>query len=260
MRAFIEYFWFQKGYLYNEAATKVFSKYHFMMLLIGLAVYFVLSLIGRRIKNKINYLLVIGLLLALLELLRVINFMMITNHTWLASMSFHLCSIGIYLAIIAGIIRKGWAIELLFIHATIGAPLALIIPVGIIPWFNQYSFLALQSVISHVMLIFFIIYAWQNKKIKISFKRYLIPVTGILISVVIAYSMSMYNFKTQNGGQDNFFWTRYTDPLLEPLTAIKHPYVFLILLALIFVLGFIVYILLIYLDKRRKEENVSPFT
>lgn len=251
MKAFIDYFWYQEGYVYDPLEGQTFSIYHIIMLLLCILVFIALWKIGAAIKNKNRLLIIIAVVLFVFEVLRIINIKFVYGTTWIGAFSFHLCAMGTYLMIIAGLFRKKWMFEFVSLHCFIGAPLAIIIPLGILPWYNPYSFLPLQSYLTHLILFFAIIYAWRYKFFNIPVKRYYIPVISILFSSVVAYFMSIYNLKHKTGGSTNFFWTRVRDPLFDSFLPLPHPYYFLVLLAALFTAGLILFSILKSLEQKK---------
>ena len=92
-------------------------------------------------------------------------------------------------------------------HALIGAPLAILIPYGVYENWNVLSFMPIQSFITHFLLIYVVVYAYQENIYQISRKRFYIPILSILVSVVLAYSFSQYNISKNIGVSFNFLWT-----------------------------------------------------
>lgn len=252
MKQFIDYFWFQEGYTYDPLEGRMLTTYHIIMFLVFcVALFVVLWVIGKKIKDKNKMLIAVAIILYVLETLRVINILDMSRATLVGALSFHLCAVGVYLMIIAGIFRKKWMFEAVFCHAFVGAPIAVIIPYGILPWYNKYSFLPTQSYITHMLLWFAIIYAWKYRFFNISFKRFFIPALGILFSAVLAYIMSNVNLKYQTGGSTNFFWTRFKDPMFENLLPLPHPYYMLVIIGLLYLGGLLGYFVLKWFEKKR---------
>jgi len=251
MKQFIDYFWYQEGFSYDPLEGQTLSTYHLIMFLLCIFSFILLWIIGKKINNKNKMLIAIAIILLVLESLRVINLLAISDVSFIGALSFHLCSIGVYLMIIAGLFRKKWLFEIVILHALIGAPLAIIIPLGILPWYNQFSFLPMQSFLTHTILLFVIIYAWKYKFFDVSYKRFYIPAISILLSAVVAYVMSNVNLKYQTGGPINFFWTRYKDPLFEKYISLPHPYYFLVILGLLYATGLLGFLILKNLEKMK---------
>ncbi|NLD26587.1 MAG: YwaF family protein [Acholeplasmataceae bacterium] len=251
MKQFIDYFWFQEGFSYDPLEDPMFSIYHIIMLLLCIVVVIVFWIIGKKIKNKNTMLIAIAIILFVLEALRVINILEITNTTLVGAISFHLCAIGVYLMIIACLFRKKWMFEAVFFHSLVGAPTAVIIPYGILQYYNEYSFLPVQSYITHTLLWITIIYAWKYRFFNISYKRIFIPLVSVFLSAVLAYVMSNINLKYHTGGSVNFFWTRYKDPMFEKYLHLPHPYYILVIIGLLFIGGLFGYHILKQFEKRK---------
>ena len=147
--------------------------------------------------------------------------------------------------IIAGLFNKKIIYEMTFLHAMIGAPLALLIPSGILPWYHMYSFLPVQSFISHLLLSFIFIYAYHHKVFQLKIHRFYIPIIGLLLSIGIAYGMSIYNLHFQTGGSTNFFWTRDKDPMFDQIINLPYPYYFYVLIRLLIAVGSVIYVSMI---------------
>ena len=245
---FIDYFWSQKGFTYDPLEGLTFGSYHLNMMAITASVFVVIWIIGSRIKNKQGFLIALSLILLILELLRVINFMYVFNRTLMASISFHMCSIGVYMAIITGIFRKQWMYDAIALQAIVGAPLALIIPTGILPWFNLYSFMPMQSFITHMLLFLMPLYAWRHHLWQVKLKHFYIPILSVLISTGIAYGMSLYNLHFETGGFTNFFWTRMKEPFFDLVWNLPHPWYLVVLIGMFITTGFIVYLGLILIQ------------
>lgn len=241
MKEFIDYFWWDKGFSYDPTKGYLFNTYHIIMLASMVLLFILLWIIGKRIKNKRIFITILSITLLVLEVLRVLNFKYAHNNTLLGAMSFHLCSIGVYLAILAGFIKRPWIIDALSIHALIGAPLAIIVPDGILPWFNEYSFMPIQSFITHTLLFFVPIYMIRVGFFKIKLKNFYIPIISILLSALLGYIMSMVNYKLSNGGFSNFFWTRYKDPSFDKIISIDYPYQFIVIISMLLITGLFIY-------------------
>lgn len=239
---FLKYFWSQEGYQYDPLEGQIFQTYHLNMLLITLVFLILFLVIGILVNNKKRYIQGLSIVLLILEALRVYNIMVIFDRTVIAALSFHLCSIGIYFMIIAGLFNKKIIYEMTFLHALIGAPLALLIPSGILPWYHVYSFLPVQSFISHLLLSFIFIYAYHYKVFELKLHRFYIPLIGLFISIGLAYGMSLYNLHFQTGGSTNFFWTRDKDPMFDQVMNLPYPYYFYVLIRLLIAVGAVVYV------------------
>ncbi len=263
MSEIIDYVWSQKGFIYDPLEGLTFGSYHLIMMAITASLFVVIWIIGGHVKNKQGFLIKIALLLLVLEVLRVINFKYVFNRTWIGSISFHMCSIGIYMAIITGIFRKKWMFDMISLHALIGAPLALIIPTGILPWFNPYSFMPLQSFISHMLLFLMPLYAWRHQLWEVKLKHYYIPIISVLVSTGIAYGMSLYNLYYETGGSTNFFWTRMKEPFFDLVWNLPYPWYLFVLIGIFMMSGLIVYLVLILFQvlfksfKRDKVHSLS---
>lgn len=257
MKDFIDYIWFQKDFIYDPLEGLAFGSYHLIMMAITTSLFVVIWITGGRLKNKQGFMTVLALILLILEVLRVINFKYAFNQTWIGSISFHMCSLGIYMAIITGIFRKQWMFDVIALQAMIGAPLALLIPTGILPWFNLYSFMPMQSFISHMLLFLMPLFAWRHHVWQVKLKRYYIPILSVLGSTGIAYGMSLYNFHFKTGGFTNFFWTRMKEPFFDLIWNIPYPYYLFVLLIVFILSGFIVYLLLnlVQLVFRKIKQN-----
>jgi len=252
MTDFIDYIWHQKDFIYDPEMGKTFSTYHLLMLGGTILLFWVVWLIGAKFKNKRIFMMMLAIILLILEVLRVVNFMEAFNKDVIASLSFHMCSIAIYFAVITGIFNKKWMYDVIFVQAIIGAPLALLLPIGILPWFNPYSFLPIQSFISHMILCFMPVFAWRYRLWDVKLKNFKIAVTSVLVSTWIAYVMSLYNEQFQTGGSTNFFWTRAKDPMFDLIWNLDYPYYLIVLLSLFLGTGFIFYLIFKFLPQKKQ--------
>jgi uncharacterized membrane protein YwaF len=254
MEEFLDYFWRSKGFQYDPNRTYLFTAYYWVMIAIAIITFAVIWLIGTRLKHKRITLVVISLLLLFLEAGRVYNFMDVSHKDFIPSLSFHMCSIGVYLAIIAGIFQKSWMFDTLIIQSVIGAPLAVLIPSGILPWYYDYSFMPIQSILSHTLLFLVPVFAYKNGVYKIKLYNFYIPVISVLVSTQVAYYMSWYNYNNQTGGFANFFWTRYKETFFDQIWELPYPYYLIVVIGLFILTGFIAY-LLMYLYRPQKRMN-----
>ena len=65
--------------------------------------------------------------------------------------------------ILAGIFKKRWLFDFGLIPCIVASPFAIIIPVGILPWSNEYSFIPLQSCFSHMLIFFLVVYSIRKR-------------------------------------------------------------------------------------------------
>ena len=59
--------------------------------------------------------------------------------------------------------QSTWLFDFGLIPCIVASPFALIIPVGILPWSNEYSFIALQSCFSHMLIFFLVVYSIRKR-------------------------------------------------------------------------------------------------
>lgn len=241
MSAVIDYFWKNKGFVYDPKMGRPFSSYQIIMLIVMSLLFVAIWFLGKQVKRKELFVLTLSLTLLILETLRVINFKYVHHKTWMGSFSFHMCSMGVYFAIILGFIRKKWMYDVLALQALIGAPLALLIPQGILPWFNMYSFMPFQSFLTHTILFLIPFYALKNQLWVVKVKNYYIAFLSIIFSILIGYLTSEINVRYHTGGFDNFFWTRYVDPAFKQIVDWPYPYHFMIITIAILLAGFGIY-------------------
>ncbi|MDY0074643.1 MAG: YwaF family protein [Acholeplasmataceae bacterium] len=258
MKDFIDYFWNNQGFEYDPTRHYLFGWYHIIMLVMMIVLFVLCWVIGNKMfRNKIKlWLRILAILLLALEILRVLNFYTAHHQTLFNSLSFHMCSVGIYIIIPAGIFNKKWLYDAAYIQGILGAPLAMIIPFGILPWWNEYSLIPLQSYVSHTLIIFVLCYAMFKGVWHVKRSRYLIAATSIIVSTFIIHMINVYKFNHLPGSSSNFFWTRYPDPLFPILNQVSPPYHIIILVALFLLFGYLCYLIGEIISKRRNHQIV----
>jgi|SRR5690554_275723 len=244
MKQFIDYFWNNKDFIYDPEMGMPLSIYHLVMMSFTVLLFIILWLIGKKVKKKECFILTLSLSLFILEALRVLNFKYVYKLTWIGSFSFHMCSLGVYFAVVLIFVKKKWMYDVLMVQAIIGAPLAIIFSGGILPWFNKYSFMPIQSFITHTILFIIPLYAFENDLWQVKVKNYYISFLSVLFSIIVAYIMSGVNIKYQTGGFKNFFWTRYVDPAFKEVVDWPYPYHFIALSITFIIVGFITALIL----------------
>ena len=255
MQKFIDYFWKNVGFKYNPDQLHFFDWYHFSMMALMVLVFLGLLLIGKKIKNKERLLIVVAVLLFVLESLRVCNFYFAHNYTLFNSFTLHMCSIGVYVGIIAGLIRKNLIFEIMFVPALIGRILAIVIPFGILQWWNIFSFVPIQSYLSHMLMVFMIIYAIKIDVFKVKIKRFYLQIISTTIFAIIIHFINIYKHRVSPSAYSNYFWTRYPDPMFPIINTWVFPYHFILLIILLLLSGFGAYYLVGKLHKEKKIKN-----
>lgn len=243
MEEFIKYFWNNQGFVYDSNINYVFSPYHLVMMGLMAVAFIVLWVIGNHMKNNTRLLTVVSFALLMLEVLRVFNFHYAHEYSWLDSISFHMCSIGVYLGIIAGIFKKKILFDLMFIQAFIGGITAIVIPLGILPWWNVFSFIPLQSNLSHMLMIFMIVFAVKSRIWEIKIKRYYIAVISFLASAAGIHLLNLYKYSLNPTSYSNYFWTRFPDPQFPLINSLEFPYHLIIIIGLALFFGLISYVI-----------------
>ena len=238
--AFIPYFWGNEGFSYDPTRQYMFGWYHITMIVLMFLLFVVLWFLGKKINNKNRYLRIIALVLLILETLRVANFHYVYNYTWFESIAFHMCSWGVYFSVTAGLFQKRILFEIAAIPAVVGGLTSIIIPHGILPYFNDFAFMAVQSNISHLLMFFVIIYSVKTKIWNLKLKRFWISAISISITIVITHLINLY--KESIGSYSNYFWTRYPDSRFPVIGEWSYPYHTLVLSLGIILLGFIFYL------------------
>lgn len=232
-------FWYNEGFIYEANRNYFLTTYHIILLtavtIIGVLLWLIIKKLNE--PKQTQMLKSIGILLLVLEALRYLNFNMAYEVTPIGALQFHLCSFGVYFSILALLFQKKWMFDLYMIHAIIGAPLALIIPLGILPWHYEYSFFVIQSFISHMLITWSIVVAQRLKVWMPTLKGYKISMLGLIISYVIAFMMSRYNYVNQNGGHTNFIWTRYPDPDFPMINDWPFPHYMIFMFLLLILVG-----------------------
>lgn len=237
MKEFIDYFWKNKGFKYDPNNSHIFDYYHILMMIFVGAVFLVFWLIGKKINKKERLLVVVSLLLLVLEILRAVNMQVIFKYSLFESFNFHLCSFAVYIGILAGLIRKKTFFEMMFIPTAIGGLIALIIPYGILPWWNVFSFNPVQSYLSHILIVFMLIYAIKYKIFAVRFKRVYVPIISTLTIIGIIHLINLYKVEHYPNSFTNYFWTRYPDALFPVINTWIFPYHLILLTALLLVFG-----------------------
>jgi uncharacterized membrane protein YwaF len=243
MEEFIQYFWYNQGFVYDSNINYVFSPYHLVMMGLMAVVLIVLWVIGNHMKNKTRLLTVVSFALLVLETLRVFNFHYAHEYSWFDSVSFHMCSIGVYLGIIAGIFKKKILFDLMFIQAFIGEITAIVIPLGILPWWNVFSFIPLQSNLSHMLMIFIVLYAVKSRIWEIKIKRYYIAVISFTVSAVGIHLLNLYKYSLNPTSYSNYFWTRFPDPQFPLINSLEFPYHLIIIIGIALFFGLLSYLI-----------------
>jgi uncharacterized membrane protein YwaF len=235
---FIPYFWRNEGFNYDPTRQYMFGWYHIVMLVAMILLFIFLWFIGRKKEKRDNqrFLRIISIFLIALEMLRLINYHYVYNYTWLNSISFHMCSWGVYFAVIAGLFQKRILFEVAAIPAVVGGLTSIIIPHGILPYFNDFSFMAIQSNISHLLMFFVIVYAIKSNIWKPKLKRFWISAFSISITIVLIHLINLY--KNSLGYNTNYFWTMYPDPRFPVINEWVFPYHTLFLSFGLIFLGF----------------------
>lgn len=255
----MDYFWHNKDFVYDPNKNYLFSLYHISILLlvtiIGVLFWFIIK---NKSKPKQTLILrIVGFILLLLEILRYINFRQIYNVTPIGALQFHLCSVGIYFAILATIFNKKWLYSSYIMHAFIGPPFALFYPMGILPWFNTFSFLALQSFISHMFLTWSIIIAYKLKIWEPSKKDYIFSISGVVVSYILAFIFSYYNLNNSTGGHQNFIWVRFPEENFPIIANWPFPYYLIAMFVGLVLTGCL--IITIFIKKSKKPLNAYSY-
>lgn len=258
LRNFFDYFWRNQGFEYDPAKNYLLSWYHIIILVSLIILFIIFYKIGTRQKtNPSRFLTKLSVLLFILEILRIYNFHSVYNYNWFDAISFHICSIGVYLMILAGIFKKKWLFDFGLIPCIVASPFAIIIPVGILPWYNEYSFIPLQSCFSHMLIFFMVVYSIRTKIWTIDIKRYYISLTSFLAIVSIVHYINLYKASNPNMTQSNYFWTRYPDPNFPFLNIIPNQYYIYFLILATLLGGFIVYLTGHLILNRRKNNYLK---
>jgi uncharacterized membrane protein YwaF len=255
MIAFIPYFWENDGFQYDPTRQYLFGWYHIAMMILMIGIFAFLWFLAKKkvFRNNGKLLVVISIVLIVLEVLRIINFHYVHNYTWFNSVTFHMCSFGVYLSVITGIFQKKWMFDATYLLAIIGAPLAIIIPFGILPHANDFSFIPLQSNISHLLITYMMIHAIKNKLWEVRLKRFYIGVLSITIITISIHLINLFKLKYFPGSYSNFFWTRYPDPLFPIINEWSFPYHILLIYGLFVLFGFFAYLIG---EKHRLIKNI----
>lgn len=238
----MDYFWRNKGFVHDPNKNYFLSQYHLIMLSSMLVLGVLLWLLIKNLKQPKQRLMfkIIAATLLVLEVLRYLNFLTVYNHyNWFGALSFHLCSFGVYLTILAAYFQKQQLFNILVVFAIIGAPIAVIVPDGILPWFNEYSFMPMQSFISHMFITWVLIVAQRLKMWKPNYRVYYTSVITILVSFVIAHYASIINIKYQTGGHQNFIWTQYVEQSIPFVNTWSYPYYLIAIIIGLLLAGFI---------------------
>lgn len=241
MEEFISYFWNNQGYIYDPAEEIFFGRYHIEMMLLMALIFVILWFIGKAIKNKKGYIRFISITCLLLEGLRILYFRTSLNFTWFNSITLHMCSVVILYVVIAGLFKSQLFYDFVFIQALTAGITPIIIPYGILPGWNEFSFIPLQSNISHMLIVFFALYGAKHQLFHVKMKRYYLGVASVILTASAIHIFNLYKYSIDPGSNSNFFWTRYPDPLFPLINDYVFPYHFLILVGLILIIGFISY-------------------
>ena len=244
MEELIAYFWRNQGFHYDPTRQYLFGWYHLAMMGLVTLIFIAFWFLGKNkaFRNNTRILYIVGAILLVFELLRVINYRYVSNLTWFNSIQFHMCSIGVYLAIITCVFQKKFLFDIMVAQGLIGAPLAIIIPFGILPYANDFSFMPLQSNISHMLVCFVVIYAIKQGIWRVKLKNYYLAFFSIIITVLILHQINLYKL-SQGLGFNNYFWTRYPDSMFPVLKNMSFPYHIIILTFLFILTTFFFYYL-----------------
>ena len=256
MEAFISYFWENEGFQYDPTKQYLFGWYHISMMILMVLIFIGLWFLGKKkfFIDKGRMLSLISILLLSLEVIRIINFIYANDYIWFNAISFHLCSFGVYLMIIAGLLKKKVLFDIGSVPAVIGGLVAIIIPHGVLPWWNSFSFNPIQSYLSHMLMIFIVIYAIRINVWKPKLKNFWISIISIFSIVVIIHIINMYKFNN-NLRPNNYFWTRYPDPLFPVINDWVFPYHIIFIMGLLMLFGLIFYLIYDKLINTKKSDN-----
>lgn len=252
MKAFIDYFWHNQGFIYDPTKPMMLGRYHLEMMIIMLVLFIVIGLIGKKYKNKKRFLSLIACVLLVLEILRFLCLYQGLDNTLLDSVTLHMCTVAVIFTILTGFFQKQFFFDLMYILALTGGFTAIIIPFGILPWWNEFSFIPLQSNLSHMLMILFTFYAVKNKLFIIRTKRIYIGATGLIVMAALIHQFNLYKLSVSPSSFSNFFWTRYPDPLFPIINNLQFPYHIIILISLIIFSGLIFYMIGERLTKNKK--------
>lgn len=251
----MDYFWRNKGFTYDPSKDYFLSQYQLILIAAIIIIGILLWLLIRKLSQPKQRLMfkILAIILLILEVLRYLNFYLYYTHNWFGSLSFHLCSFGVYIAIATAFFQKKWLFDSLVVFAIIGAPLALIIPSGILPWYNEYSFMVLQSFLSHLLLTWIFIVGYKLKLWTPDIKKYWITIVAVTTAYIIAYIASTINYNYSLGGHPNFIWTRYADPTFPIISNWPHPWYVIFMCGLLLVVGFLSLLLFQVLSNKRAK-------
>ena len=219
------------------------SRYHLEMMLVMGLLFVILWMIGKKVKNKKNYLRFLSIILLGLEVIRFYFFYGSLNYPLIDSITLHMCTVAVIFTIITGLLQSQLFFDFAYILAITGGVSAIVIPYGILPWWNEFSFIPLQSNVSHLIMLFFMVYAVKNNLFMVKVKRFYLAALGLIVMAGMIHCYNLFRISVSPGSNSNFFWTRFPDPLFPIINHLEFPYHIIILIGLILIFGFIAYLI-----------------
>lgn len=199
-----------------------YGAFHILYTLIGFAVCGFAAWKLRKVSDKTaNWILFsLGLLLALSEVFKQLFYyfvMMDNRYSW-HDFPFQLCSVPMYLCIIAPLLKKGKLQDGMYHFMTtynlLGGIMAFIEPSGLL---HKYPTLTLHAFIWHMLLIFVGFYLIASGRYAKAFPDYRRATYTFLMLCVIAFCINLIFWNASEGSINMF----YVGPRYSPLIVFK---------------------------------------
>ncbi len=199
-----------------------YGSFHLTFTFVGIAVCLILAFLLRKVGAKGNraVLLTCGIFLAITEVYKQLFYYYFIgggNYQWWI-FPFQMCSIPMYLCIIAPLLKPGKVqkamYDFMMIYNLLGGCMAFIEPSGIV---HEYWTLTLHAFIWHMMLIFVGLYLAISNRGGKTMKDYKYATVTFVILCAIAFTINLL-LRDVSGGSVNMF---YVGPSNSPLLVFK---------------------------------------
>lgn len=187
-----------------------YGTFHLTFTFVGIAVCILLAYFLRKTGEKGNrvVLLSTGLFLILTEIYKqIFSYYILGNgsYQW-GKFPFHLCSVPMYLCVIAPFLPKGRVRDGMYYFMTtfnlLGGLMAFIEPSGIT---HPYWFMTMHAYIWHMTLIFIGAYLIASGRFAKTMKDYRFAVVCFVILCAVAFGINLAAWKVSDGGINMFF-------------------------------------------------------
>lgn len=242
-----------------------YGPFHLTFTFVGIFLCFIIARKLRNISERENKIVLfsVGMFLAVTEVYKqLFHTFYLREHTYnFGIFPFQLCSVPMYLCLIAPFLKDGRVKNGMYYFMTtynlLGGMMAFIEPSGIV---HDYWTLTLHAFLWHMMLVFIGIYLILSGRFAKTKKDYLSATVTFLVLAAIAFCINLIFWEASNGGINMFFVGPRNSSLLVFKTISKEFgwYVSTLLYIPTVCLGaFIVFLPSYYYAKRKSEEQIS---